>query len=98
MRQLLVGPDAIGPALKQLAALHLEFGQGCELPELEHKGPEAAASALRLSGTPSPTRITSDRMFSRNRWGMPCAVAIASARTSEPESWAAASSAAARTA
>ncbi len=42
VRGLLVAPDATGPALKQLAALSLEFKRLTALPELEQENPQAA--------------------------------------------------------
>jgi len=41
VRGLLVAPDATGPALKQLAALGLEFKRLTALPELEQHNPQA---------------------------------------------------------
>lgn len=41
VRGVLVAPDATGPALKQLAALRLEFKQLTALPELEQNNPQA---------------------------------------------------------
>ena len=41
VRGLLVAPDATSPALKQLAALHLEFERLTALPELEQNSPQA---------------------------------------------------------
>ena len=41
VRGLLVAPDAMGPALKQLASLSLEFRRLTALPELEPQDPQA---------------------------------------------------------